>query len=1196
MAKIRSLFDKSRPIDRRIERVIQYRSSDQELLKREISEYVATRSIEDSFYTLLSQLEEGLSGDREHEIGIWVSGFYGSGKSSFTKYLGLSLDSTANLQGRPFREWLQERFQSQQVRALVAALAGKHKPTVVLLDLSTDALAGAAMLPVSTVLYYKILEWAGYSREKKIAHLEYMLDRDGKRPQFEALIQESSGGEPWAEIRNDVMAAATYAKQAASRLYPKLWPAPQDFDSLKLDVAVTEAEQVKHMLEIIERKTGSRKVLFVLDEVGQYVAPDDDRITNLQGLAQNLKRLGSGQAWIVATAQQTLTEDDSRAALNTPKLFKLKDRFPISVDLEASDIREICYRRLLSKSAEGCAALEKLYAANGEKLRHMSKLEGARGYNCALDKESFVQLYPFLPQHFDILLNILGRLAKTTGGVGLRSAIKVIQDVLIDSAGARHALADAEVGTLATAVSLYDTLRIDIEKSFHHVVEGVRRTQAAFRNSAIHERVAKGVAVLQILEGFPLTRENLAALLHPEVRAPSEAEAVKKAVDELIREPSVPLAEVDGRLRFMSERVNELERQRRDFHPSQADTRMILVSSLAGLLHPQPTARVFQSKTVGCGLKLQFAGHPVSVFGDREEIQMLLELVPESQLPSMRKQRVEESRLAPAFKSIFMLAVQDSGIEDLVAEIHRSEKIAGSTRGQTLDKELEDYATAQKQRADGLKVDLASRLRKGMLSGVCTFQGRENALGGLNPDLLAAVRTQLASAAEQIFERYGHAAVQADAGLAERFLKTRDLRAIASKDDPLDLTARATDQRPIHTDHPALVDIKDYLDLNGTVDGKKLLEDFARSPYGWSKDTTRYLVAALLVAGEVKLRVNNQDIAVRTEPAVEAIKNVVNFNRVGIGLRQNRPKNEWLLAAAERLLKITGQQVLPLEENVTRAVLQHFPRLQAEVAPLRHRLQNLGLPGAERAERLQRSIQDLLSAEAEVVNRLGIPDCELFEDIQWARRLLEALNNGADATVAAARELLDKIPQFPDTEILSKLKADTQTQRAELEEILSQEAFYEHLPALKGHLAAAEALGAATAASMQEEQRKYIEEQKVRLQSRPGWRLLGEEDEARFLQIIKELTVTVAEGLEGIARIMQHQYLVLSRLGQIEDELSDREKAGVAAAQAEGAKPPVPLRLPRLVRSPEELDELIERLRSLRGKWQEGESFRVELE
>ena len=70
-------------------------------------------------------------------------------------------------------------------------------------------------------------------------------------------------------------------------------------------------------------------------------------ILNLDGLAKNLKRLGDGKAWIISTAQQTLTEDDPRAALNSDKLYKLKDRFPIQIDLESSDIKEICYRRLL---------------------------------------------------------------------------------------------------------------------------------------------------------------------------------------------------------------------------------------------------------------------------------------------------------------------------------------------------------------------------------------------------------------------------------------------------------------------------------------------------------------------------------------------------------------------------------------------------------------------------------------------------------------------------------------------------------------------------------------------------------------------------------------------------------------------------------------------------------------------------------
>ena len=99
MPAIRSVFDPARPIDRRIEKVIQYDTRSEELLRREITEYVVTSSIEASFMRLLDRIDEGMGGTAEHEVGIWVSGFYGSGKSSFTKYLGMSLDPSQEAPG-----------------------------------------------------------------------------------------------------------------------------------------------------------------------------------------------------------------------------------------------------------------------------------------------------------------------------------------------------------------------------------------------------------------------------------------------------------------------------------------------------------------------------------------------------------------------------------------------------------------------------------------------------------------------------------------------------------------------------------------------------------------------------------------------------------------------------------------------------------------------------------------------------------------------------------------------------------------------------------------------------------------------------------------------------------------------------------------------------------------------------------------
>ena len=109
-------------------------------------------------------------------------------------------------------------------------------------------------------------------------------------------------------------------------------------------------------------------------------------------------------------------------------------------------------------------------------------------------------------------------------------------------------------GELATTITFYDTLRLDIQRSFKHVVEGVARVERAFPDS-FEVKVAKVIAVLQVLDDFPISRENIAALLHPRVESPSQFESVKAAVAQLMEEKAVHLNEVDGKLRFMSEAV-----------------------------------------------------------------------------------------------------------------------------------------------------------------------------------------------------------------------------------------------------------------------------------------------------------------------------------------------------------------------------------------------------------------------------------------------------------------------------------------------------------------------------------------------------------------------------------------------------------------------------------------------------------------
>src|SRR5690606_30898322 len=410
MTTISTLFDPSKNIYRSIEKVITYGATQEDRLKAEISEYVVTDNIDEQFRKLLDRMQLAMDTGGNNEIGVWVSGFYGSGKSSFTKYLGFAFDESITVDGTPFVEHLHARLRTPQSKALLKTVVKRFPSAVVMLDLASEMLAGSTMAPVSTVLYYKILQWAGYSRNVKVAALERRIEKDDRTKEFEDKLAAALPGVPWKELQNDPLVVDGLVPQIAHEMYPALFPDAKSFSTNTEDFFQFETERVQEMLDIIREKSGKENVIFVIDEVGQYVASRDNLILNLDGLAKNLKQLGQGKAWLICTAQQTLTEDDPRASLNSPQLFKLKDRFPIQIDLESSDIKEITYRRLLGNAPAGETELCRLFDTQGQALRHNTKLQDAKYYDADFTRETFTNLYPFLPAHFDILLHLLGAL------------------------------------------------------------------------------------------------------------------------------------------------------------------------------------------------------------------------------------------------------------------------------------------------------------------------------------------------------------------------------------------------------------------------------------------------------------------------------------------------------------------------------------------------------------------------------------------------------------------------------------------------------------------------------------------------------------------------------------------------------------------------------------------------------------------
>jgi len=1197
---IKALFHPSKDIYRTIEKVITYNASQEERLKAEITEYFVTEHIDEQFEELLTKMQLAMDQGGQNDVGVWVSGFYGSGKSSFTKYLGLALDDQVKVDGVPFLRYLQDRMNKPQTKALLNTLATRYPAAVVLLDLASEMLAGATMEDVSTVLYYKVLQWAGYSQNLKVAAFERRLHKDGRYNDFTARIEQEAGV-AWLEVQNDPLVIDSLLPEIAHELYPNLFKSTTAFNTETADIIRFETDRVQEMIDIVRETTGKQFIIFIIDEVGQYVGSRPNLILNLDGLAKNLKNIGDGKVWIIGTAQQTLTEDDPRAALNSPELFKLTARFPIQIDLQANDIKVICTNRLLGKSPTGEATLGTLFDKQGQALRYNTKLQDARFYDSDFDRKLFINLYPFLPAHFDILLHLLGALAKSTGGIGLRSAIKVVQDILVEGSEQHTPVANRAVGWLATTVTLYDSLEKDIRRAFPSIHKAVGKvTGIRFPDSPIHQEVAKTVAVLQILSNMPVTVQNVGSLLHGAIDAPSHRDAVEAAVKDLISDAIVPFGEKDGNLCFFSEKLNEIDQERAQIPLRTLETRRLQNEALREAFSPLPATRLHNSLTIAAGLKVTAGAQLASLAGDRETIQLVVDFADPSDYETVRTRLVEESRQRNAQHLIYLLGRTAPEIDEKVGDIYRCNTIVERYRNDP-DQEVKEYCAGQIDRATKLTRELQFLLKRSLGQGSFLFRGQITATDSLDHDVYQAAKKQLDQVAGQVFDRYSEAPLRADTALAEKFLRVGNLRGITVALDPLGLVQINSGTPSVKSDHKALISLRDYIDRQGTVEGKRLIDYFTDAPFGWSQDTLRYLIAALLVAGEITLRVSGREVTVNGQQAVEALRTNNSFRLVGVALRGGKPPLAVLARAANRLTELTGEQIIPLEDEISKAAAKHFPQCQFRFGPLSEKLDTLGLPGVDLVRTLNQELANILLTDAsDAPQRLGGEESALYENLKWSAQVEVALRNGLEATVRDLQQHCREIMALPATGAPGQLQHDLAEDLELVQQRLGQASFYQHAADLRSTLTMIQARTRDAAIQMAGAQKVSIQEAQADLQRLPTWSELNQEEQAQVLGQLDTLAVAVAPNLAGLKQLLNQEYTIQSRLSEVkrsieqrgrerqlerEREENERQRKEKERALREGRKCLTrTVELPAMVKSIAEMEAAISELQAVRSE------------
>lgn len=1040
MTKIKDIFPPGK-IDRRIEEVIKVDQADEQIIKEEIDEYILTKSIERHYVEVLDRYAETPNKPREG-VGVWVSGFFGSGKSSFAKILGLAIENREICE-EPAAKRFGDKANDPKLSVLLSSIAEKIPTEAVIFDVSTDrGIRGNQTL--TEIAYQKLLDKLGYAHTLDLAELEIALEEEDRLTTFISTY-EKLYGKKWDRERNKVALAMGAASRVMNELDPKTYPSADSWsNAVRTRADVSAGKLAERAMELLARRSKSKHLIFVIDEVGQFVARDVQKMLDLQGIVQNLGRIGRGRLWLVVTSQEKLNElvgglDDTKI-----ELARLMDRFPLQVHLEQSDISEVTSRRVLSKTSDGEQNLRKLFEANRGRLADHTRVTADIRLP-ELSADNFIALYPLLPYHIDLIIQAVsglrthGGASKHVGGAN-RTIIKLAQQLLINPA---VNLSEQPLGVLARIDHIFDLVENNISSELRAKVDSIEKQT----NHPFAKSVAKAICVLQFVKSIHRTAENIAAALHPSVDADSVLPQVKAALDELEQRHLVRQGSDGFRIPTPSE--DDWERQREGLRPNPGEIARSQREILKEFWQPQPSYSFLDTKQFKASLFVK--DRPEIAEGDiRVDVHFASAGKEyETSVEEARKRSREER------KTIFWIVPIDDALDRESAECVRSrEMLSRKARDAKSDEKERDALLAEERaREKRHAAEMRRLLKNAMLGGTVFFSGNERSPDAGSTDVGKVTAKLLSEALPIVFDRFHEAAARVTTKDRDALLTSENLHGLTDVFTKLNLLKNENGKPVFRIEAGALREvlrrIEDRAAYGEVASGKFLEQEFGKEPFGWDFDVVRLLVMSLLRAGVIEVTSRSQTFdSVLAVEAKEAFGNNMYFRQATFRPKKGVDFAE-IARAGDVYQKVFGREARELEQGaIARDIRQALSDRQEGIESALTKLNRERLPGAEVLESGLQQVRGILKGnDANAITSFNAAFKAIAEAMRRASEIEEALTDPRILDLQVARQVIEHI--WPPLDLEPDLDQALRATAEELRDLLRRETFFRDLPAIE---------------------------------------------------------------------------------------------------------------------------------------------------
>ena len=508
--KLLNMFQKD--IERDINGVIKVAQNDENSLKQELSEYIITRELRKHFRTFFDNYSKAIDNPTD-KIGVWISGFFGSGKSHFLKMLSYLL-SNQEVYGKKAMAYFEDKFDDPMMYATAVKCVSVPTESILFnIDIEGPITKDkTAVLRVFAKMFYNHCGF--YGDDLKIAKLERFIEKQGKTEQFRTAFEEING-EPWVETRDsfaffeDDIVEVLQSVLGMSEQAARNWFNGEETNELSI------AQLVADIKEYVDGKGKDFRLLFMIDEVGQYIGDDGDLMINLQSLVEEIGTRCRGKVWVMVTSQEAI---DSVVHITGDDFSKIQGRFNTRLSLSSSSVDEVIKKRVLAKTDEADQLLRMVYDKEHAVLKNLYTFNNPvldiKGF---ADGAEFSSTFPFVPYQFIIIQKVLaeirkhGNSGKHLSG-GERSMLSGFQE-------AAKEVKNKDENALVPFYLFYDTVHTFLESAIRRVID--RCQTAAENHDGLEQQdvnVLKLLYLVRYIEDIKANIDNISILMIDDIR------------------------------------------------------------------------------------------------------------------------------------------------------------------------------------------------------------------------------------------------------------------------------------------------------------------------------------------------------------------------------------------------------------------------------------------------------------------------------------------------------------------------------------------------------------------------------------------------------------------------------------------------------------------------------------------------------